>query len=461
MAHLTTYADYEIPLLLVLSEFPNGQGSSADVLRRFWARFQAVVPPEYTERVRAKGNTDLKWENIVRWARNSLVKRGLMDAPAYGIWRITDAGREYLAQANGSAPSPMTPLREPGPAPSSDRAYTLLIGGRSITLSAEDVLATARREIARGLPSAAHDFQSWVVEVDGHQVGLKWLFGLATGLSHADFKTGEARRALEHLGVTVRRYEDDAEEKKVVAVQDAQKDELTRAEFIGEASTALEHQFADSGQTATLQIVRDQLVQVRFHNFAGCHYELWVHAHSVELGLHFESSQKLNYARLAAFLPHQDALNDALDEQVRIEKWGQGCARVFYEMPKPPLTPALATDHAARLHRLITETLPILREAFAGKVERPRIEARIETPTRAHVIIDSQIATVRDFLNGRTGRPSDERICDWVHLCYEYELYREGRDLFALVDPSQVNPWYYERAKRLAKVCAMKMAGHA
>ena len=46
---------------------------------------------------------------------------------------------------------------------------------------------------------------------------------------------------------------------------------------------------------------------------------------------------------------------------------------------------------------LVHGTLPILREAFAGKVERPRIEARIETPTRAHIIIDTQIQPCETF----------------------------------------------------------------
>ena len=68
---------------------------------------------------------------------------------------------------------------------------------------------------------------------------------------------------------------------------------------------------------------------------------------------------------------------------------------------------------------------------------------------------------MRDFLNGRSGRPSDERLCDWVNFCYEFGLFREGRDLFRLIDPSQVNDWYYERARRLARVCAMKVAGQA
>ena len=305
------YADYEIPLLQVLSDLPGGQGASREVKDRFGVRFDDRIPDDH--RVYLKNVRETKWRNIVAWVRNGLINRGLMDSPAYGIWRITDAGRAHLAQANNSASPPMVPSRESGPALSSDRTHTLLIAGQSITLSAEDVLAIARRAIVQGLPPAAQNFQSWVVEVDGQQVGVKWLFGLATGMSHADFKLNQARRAFEHLGLAVHRIED------------------TTANEVAEAIS----------------------------------------------------------------------------------------------------------------------------------VERPRIEARIETTTRAHIIIDTQIATVRDFLNGRAGRPSDERLCDWVHLCYEYELYREGRDLFALVDPAQVNSWYYERAKRLAKVCAMKVAGHA
>jgi len=88
-------------------------------------------------------------------------------------------------------------------------------------------------------------------------------------------------------------------------------------------------------------------------------------------------------------------------------------------------------------------------------------ERRTEAPPSAYAVLDAQVTAVRDFLNGRSSRPSDERLCDWVNFCYEFGLFREGRDLFRLVDPSQVNLWYYERAKRLAKVCAMKVAGHA
>jgi hypothetical protein len=78
-----------------------------------------------------------------------------------------------------------------------------------------------------------------------------------------------------------------------------------------------------------------------------------------------------------------------------------------------------------------------------------------------HAVLDDEIARVRDFLRGRSGRPSDEKLCDWVHFCYTFGLFAEARDLFRVVDPSQVHPWYYERTRRLARVCDLKAQGRA
>jgi hypothetical protein len=76
-------------------------------------------------------------------------------------------------------------------------------------------------------------------------------------------------------------------------------------------------------------------------------------------------------------------------------------------------------------------------------------------------MLDAEIAQVHAFLRGRSGRPSDEKLCDWVHFCYSFGLFAEGRELFRVVDPSQVHPWYYERTRRLARVCDMKAQGQA
>lgn len=227
MQTFQTYADYEFPLLEVLAGLPDGQGTAKETRDRFAELFDNCIPDEH--RVFMESVHDVKWRNIVAWTRSALMKRGLVDAPAYGIWRITEAGRSYLAQAGNPTPFVSSPPT-----------------ARSVR--------TPNRTVAR--------------TVEGRLVA------------------GENKAAMSQ-------------------------------------------------------------------------------------------------------------------------------------------------------------------------------NAHVETLARVYAIVDARIAEVRDFLNGRAGRPSDERLCDWVHLCYEFELFREGWDLFALVDPIQVNPWYYGRAKRLAKVCGMKMAGRA
>ena len=37
-----------------------------------------------------------KWQNIVRWVRNDLKKAGLLSAPAFGVWELTEQARTAL-----------------------------------------------------------------------------------------------------------------------------------------------------------------------------------------------------------------------------------------------------------------------------------------------------------------------------------------------------------------------------
>lgn len=67
-----------------------------------------------------------------------------------------------------------------------------------------------------------------------------------------------------------------------------------------------------------------------------------------------------------------------------------------------------------------------------------------------------EVRAVRDVLAGRSDRPSDERLCDMVQFCYTFGLYREAWGIFLLVDGNSVNPWLYDRTRRLAAVCRAK-----
>jgi restriction endonuclease Mrr len=51
----------------------------------------------------ANGTPRSKWYNMVRWARNELCKRKLVDGSEYGVWRLTAAGTQ---EAQRAAPSP-------------------------------------------------------------------------------------------------------------------------------------------------------------------------------------------------------------------------------------------------------------------------------------------------------------------------------------------------------------------
>lgn len=63
-----------------------------------------------------------------------------------------------------------------------------------------------------------------------------------------------------------------------------------------------------------------------------------------------------------------------------------------------------------------------------------------------------QVRTIHEFLQGRSDQmPSSEMLCDWIHICYQYELYREAAALWQMVQQSTVNPWYYERTQKLAR----------
>jgi len=88
-----TQTDYEVPLLGLLSELPGGQGTVAEVRRLFVERYGHLIPQQdYGSR----DDGDIIWENNVRFSRQHLKQYGFLDASRRGIWRISDAGRQWL-----------------------------------------------------------------------------------------------------------------------------------------------------------------------------------------------------------------------------------------------------------------------------------------------------------------------------------------------------------------------------
>jgi len=108
-----TNTDYQVPLLRLLNTLEGSQGRTSEVLRLFAERYKDNIPADHHE---ALSDGTLRWEKHVQWARYKLVQRSLMDAPARGVWRITEAGRQWLQE------HPEATRLEPQPRPRRTRS---------------------------------------------------------------------------------------------------------------------------------------------------------------------------------------------------------------------------------------------------------------------------------------------------------------------------------------------------
>lgn len=214
------------------------------------------------------------------------------------------------------------------------------------------------------------------------------------------------------------------------------------------------------GSTHYSFIQRANFLQIRMDGFSGCHYEIILRRHVHEIALHFESSPEICQARLQTFEPHLERLSQFLKSPVKAGDRSRGWTQVKIERRAHiPLSSSLAGQYATMVIRFIEATFPILIQAYQGRQASRRKRAPKETQTSGLVsdILEREISAIRAYLAGQSDQqPSDEKLCDWIHFCYTFELYSEGKDLFSLVSPDSVYPWYYDKTKRIAKICEIR-----
>ena len=91
----TPEAAYYRPILEVLAKM-GGSGDTGEVLDRVGKKMKGVLKDvDHTPLASTPDNP--RWRNAAQWARNSMVKEGLLksDSPR-GVWEITDRGKELL-----------------------------------------------------------------------------------------------------------------------------------------------------------------------------------------------------------------------------------------------------------------------------------------------------------------------------------------------------------------------------
>lgn len=88
---LKSTMDYRPALLWLMGEIISGKTKM--VVDEFGRRFADLIPQEYYD-TNKSGN--IKWIWTVHWSRQDLVNAGMMASEKFGIWTITDAGKQFL-----------------------------------------------------------------------------------------------------------------------------------------------------------------------------------------------------------------------------------------------------------------------------------------------------------------------------------------------------------------------------
>lgn len=98
----TPESQYRVPILQVLSDM-GGSGKAAEVLERVCEIMKPRLKPVDFEPL-ASGPDNPRWRNAAQWARNTMVKEGLLksDSPR-GVWEMTEAGRQHLKEDANAA----------------------------------------------------------------------------------------------------------------------------------------------------------------------------------------------------------------------------------------------------------------------------------------------------------------------------------------------------------------------
>jgi len=453
---LDVATDYHLALLWLMARLESAR--VGEVMAAFEEAFGDLIPSEHRGTNKSER---IKWQHYVAWSRFALVSAGLMGSGGRGVWTITQAGKEWLLEnPNADSADLAAFLRQKSTESKSGFQWR----GKLYTVSKQSLFSQARRLLSHGPPKEALRYRDWAVFIGDQPVSVKWLFALVTGADYNEFDSPTARRALSRIGVETQRISGAGKPSPPAARQPKGANRVKRRdEFLAQIAEYLPAQL--SPQTGHGEIKSSpgrNWLQVAYREFPRSHYELRLARSFDEVAFHLEGKREDNLARLAVLAPHQEELAVALGHSVLAEPWGANWARLTIELPTALWTKDRAEQYAALLARFIDSTFPLVREAFAAVPPRTRGRAGGKpVPTdsadsRVHALLDQRLTQIRTFLQGRSSRPSDEMLCDWVQFCYTFEWFAEGYELFKLIDPSAVNDWFYERTRKLATVCHVR-----
>lgn len=330
--------------------------------------------------------------------------------------------------------------------------------------------------IKRGLPVEATSYKDWYIEVAGQRISPKWIFHLITGADYSEFDAPVAREKLSKIGfhpMPVQNSDNQAnnsiETDDLFSLIPSQR-KLALDNFTQFVQNELETRFQ---LDRILPKMSPTSLELHFADLKDS-YRITFLKTAVEVGYFFPG--KSHKARLIVdqLNQHADEISPKLGYVVKaIANSWQPWGKFGFEIPilskdsillTPSHTSASITPlqvfYADALVRFVEVTFGLVQNVtaqdFKTYLSSSHQKAKEEKLNSYSKIIETKIEMINQVLTGTAAPPTDEVLCDWVHFCYDFGLYKEGQMLFTYVTIELVNPWYFERTKKVARLCSMK-----
>lgn len=198
-------------------------------------------------------------------------------------------------------------------------------------------------------------------------------------------------------------------------------------------------------------------IRLYYPEFDSSYYEVCLTKTQTDIAFHFAGSRTKIASRLALMETHLYTLRQNLGHPLTVTNEG----RIALQLVQDQTTETTAEQMAGLMLNFLDLTYPLLRNIFETvPIRSQQQETLVPVLNPDHfatyAILSRHLDRIHTFLQGRSARPSDDVLCDWLQLCYTVELYQEGADLFNLISPAAVQPPLYERVQRMAKVCRLR-----
>jgi len=106
---LPTFHEIEIPLLNALLEL-GGEAKPKDVYPLVTEKFPQLTDEDLEIRLK---HGEQKWNNRIQWVRQRLIEAGDMCSPKWGIWGITEQGRQRINENATTGPKSRNSMSTP------------------------------------------------------------------------------------------------------------------------------------------------------------------------------------------------------------------------------------------------------------------------------------------------------------------------------------------------------------